>query len=255
MPRPAVLFRGWTLQEAFDLEVDPILAEEKRIAVEKWNRSRKRITVSLMGQAVPNDVHLRDAAEAAGQRTVQGFQQKLASGALLAWGRRGSPTAEMRRLPASAWKSLIFTSWLRSEATERTPEKTKIFDIVIFPAALAPPNYMVFGALGPGESDGWQNSRAGRSNNPISTPLEESAIAQAEDACRDWLLGLMRESPRLRPKAKESYRTDAQKAWRGLVSGRAFNTLWTEAAEIAGTAAWVRPGRPKKSSHENQSTD
>ncbi len=62
------------------------------------------------------------------------LRQHLMAETLLARGRRGSPTAEKKLIPPSAWRHLIF----KSGGTAEEPDKTRIYDIEIYPTLLAP---------------------------------------------------------------------------------------------------------------------
>jgi hypothetical protein len=68
----------------------------------------------------------------------------------------------------------------------------------------------------------------------------------SRDACRKWLIDLMRASPTVRPKAKAVYWGEAQSKWPNSLSERAFNGAWDEAVAAAGAVAWSAGGRPKK---------
>jgi hypothetical protein len=62
--------------------------------------------------------------------------------------------------------------------------------------------------------------------------------------CRVWLMGLMKESPKVRPKPKPDYRESALERWPELTV-KDFDKSWEEAVEKAGAAAWAKAGRPR----------
>jgi hypothetical protein len=68
----------------------------------------------------------------------------------------------------------------------------------------------------------------------------------SRDACRKWLIDLMRVSPTAKPNPKAVYREKAQLNWPNSLSERAFNGAWDEAVAAAGAVAWSAGGRPKK---------
>ena len=68
----------------------------------------------------------------------------------------------------------------------------------------------------------------------------------AETHCREWLVGLMRESPTFRPKPKPDFRKEAQKRFPNL-SGASFDKAWRSAVGASNAPAWSASGRPRKS--------
>ena len=85
---------------------------------------------------------------------------------------------------------------------------------------------------------GDQNTQKGITNVVTKTT--------SRDACRKWLIDLMRVSPTVRPKSKAVYWGEAQPKWPNSLSQRAFNGAWDEAVAVAGAVAWSAGGRPKK---------
>lgn len=81
---------------------------------------------------------------------------------------------------------------------------------------------------------------------PVGDKPARNTIA-AETKCKAWLTGKMRASPKVRPKSKINFRTEAQKQFRWL-RGRAFERAWRAAIRETG-ADWSRPGPTPESPH------
>jgi hypothetical protein len=64
-------------------------------------------------------------------------------------------------------------------------------------------------------------------------------------ACQAWLEGLLRATPRARPKPKRQLREEARVRFR--ISWREFDECWEIANQAVPEATWRRPGAPKKS--------
>lgn len=90
--------------------------------------------------------------------------------------------------------------------------------------------------------------------SPGASKCHVSTIG-AEAACLLWLTGKMRASPLERPQSKQHYYKQACEQFLGIGGpenrspSRAFERCWSSAMEKAGTPAWGRGGRPKKSPH------
>ena len=69
-------------------------------------------------------------------------------------------------------------------------------------------------------------------------------LPDARAACRAWLMGLMRESPTVRPKPKPAYQNDAREKWPELTD-KDFTKSWEEAVEETEATAWAKAGRPR----------
>jgi hypothetical protein len=74
----------------------------------------------------------------------------------------------------------------------------------------------------------------------------ETSIASSE-ACRTWLVGIMRASPDERTESKQSIWNKAREKWGGSLSQRSFFAAWAEAIRITGAIAWSVAGAPVKS--------
>jgi hypothetical protein len=74
----------------------------------------------------------------------------------------------------------------------------------------------------------------------------ETSIASSE-ACRTWLVGIMRASPNERTESKQSLWNKAREKWGGSLSQRSFFAAWAEAIRITGAIAWSVAGAPIKS--------
>ena len=75
------------------------------------------------------------------------------------------------------------------------------------------------------------------------TKLESCQPQPADEACGEWLEGLMRGSPTRRPKPKRELRDEAVQ--RFGVSGRKFDRIWDDKRKVTG-ANWGEPGAPSK---------
>jgi hypothetical protein len=71
-----------------------------------------------------------------------------------------------------------------------------------------------------------------------------SATAKSQVDCRRWLVTIMRESPRVRPKPKLEYQKEAMRKFPAL-SVRQFQRAWDAAIEEATATGWCKAGRPK----------
>jgi hypothetical protein len=79
------------------------------------------------------------------------------------------------------------------------------------------------------------------------SPVVTTSKTTSRDACRKWLIEEMRQSPNQRPAPKEAYRKQALDRWRGSLSSRMFDRVWTDAIIQAPAEQWSSPGRPNKS--------
>jgi hypothetical protein len=77
-----------------------------------------------------------------------------------------------------------------------------------------------------------------------SAEYRVGSLPDARVACRAWLMGLMRESPKVRPKPKPAYQNDALERWPELTQ-KDFIRSWEEAVEETGAIAWAKAGRPR----------
>ena len=69
-------------------------------------------------------------------------------------------------------------------------------------------------------------------------------LLDARAACRTWLIGLMRESQKVRPKPKPAYQKDAREKWPELTD-KDFTKSWEDAVRETGATAWAKAGRPR----------
>jgi hypothetical protein len=70
------------------------------------------------------------------------------------------------------------------------------------------------------------------------------SLPDARAACRAWLMGLMRQSLKVRPKPKPAYHSDALQKWPELTQ-KDFTKSWEEAIEETGATTWAKSGRPR----------
>jgi len=151
-----------------------------------------------------------------GRNLWEALRKALVSGVLQAEGCPGSPNAAPVPIRANAWRLAKVQSWeLSTIALPGDP--SRFFNVQIFP----PPEKLA--------------------------DRHCIARADAESACREWLIALMDASLKLRPKPKAHYQREALSKFEGL-SIRSFGRAWD--AAIAKTHShWDRPGAPKKSQH------
>jgi hypothetical protein len=71
-------------------------------------------------------------------RLKSSLTESLLAGRIVAWGRRETPTACPIAIPAPAWKYLHISDVRKSIVREKTPARTKIFDLRIFPIVESP---------------------------------------------------------------------------------------------------------------------
>ena len=151
-----------------------------------------------------------------GRKLWEALRKELVSEALQAEGSPGSPNAVPIPIRADAWRLAQVCSWEHSTiALPGGP--SRFFNVRIFP--------------------------------PPEKAADRHCIARAdaETACREWLIALMDSSLKQRPKPKAHYQREALSEFEGL-SIRSFHRAWD--AAIAKTHShWDRPGAPKKSQH------
>lgn len=139
-------FSGWTPREAVARCVDHALLLNLRKAHKAWEAIgfQKRFVVGVVSfwdgegnaqfQRDKINRKIRDEFERAEHEVWNDLRRNLVSELLVAFGRRGSPTAEAQLIAGPAWRYLQF----RSGGRAREPDKTVIYDVRIFPALLAP---------------------------------------------------------------------------------------------------------------------
>ena len=133
----------WTLKEARDRCVDPELLRRQQAAFADWRaagspqrwtplRGRRRRATSAEDRRLMSAVA---ETEAAARRFFFGL---FLEERLLAWSRRGSPTAEPQPIPASAWQHLSIINAETSVLVERAEAKTRHYDVRVFPPLHSP---------------------------------------------------------------------------------------------------------------------
>jgi hypothetical protein len=80
-------------------------------------------------------------------------------------------------------------------------------------------------------------------------PIKPTAKARGRSACEEWLVSERLAGPQTQ--SKEEYKAEGIK--RFGVGPAQFRTAWDEAAKIASSKGWGRPGRPRKSSDQKSS--
>lgn len=78
------------------------------------------------------------------------------------------------------------------------------------------------------------------SQGPTKSPIA------AGDKCKNWLVGMMKKSPK-RPKTKPEFFEDAKQRFGGI-SYRSFEKEWHNALKEVPGCRWAAQGRPKKAS-------
>jgi len=153
---------------------------------------------------------------ACGRDLWEALRKDLVSEALQAEGCPGSPNAAPVPIRANAWQLAHVRSW--EQSTIALPgDPSRFFNVQIFPA-------------------------------PEKVADSHCiARADAESACREWLIALMEASLKQRPKPKAHYQREALSEFEGL-SIRSFHRAW-DAAIVKTHSHWDRPGAPKKSQH------
>jgi hypothetical protein len=88
----------------------------------------------------------------------------------------------------------------------------------------------------------------GYKSEPVRKKLamKVATSEEARAACLSWLISEMFASPTERPKPKPVRRKEAQKRWKGKLSQRAFDSVWSEAVRTTGAVAWSAGGAPRK---------
>lgn len=139
-------FRGWSVKQAVARCADGALLKKRRDSFDAWaaigfpsrhvvgsvwlfdDVTRARVRTGLQNRRVHHE-YLRQ-----NQAVLDDLRKPLCTEALVATGRRGSPTEKAKILPGYAWSRLKLRS--NGEATE--PDGATIYDVRIFPALLAP---------------------------------------------------------------------------------------------------------------------
>jgi hypothetical protein len=76
------------------------------------------------------------------------------------------------------------------------------------------------------------------------TRIETTTTSQK--VCREWLMAIMRASPKIRTKTVSELWIEAQEKWPGTLSERAFLAVRTEAIALIPAPNWAAAGAPKK---------
>lgn len=88
-------------------------------------------------------------------------------------------------------------------------------------------------------------ARQMKNKSKASSRVETTGVAKHE--CTEWLVGLMLESPDIRPQPKSYWWKLAQSKWENRLSRRGFDAAWAEAINRTKAAAWGAAGAPRKS--------
>jgi hypothetical protein len=216
----------WTLEEAFREFTPKDLQAKRNDAWTAWRDAGSparfaRFSTYIRGaeaaagnSAQQHGHRLYLARKASSWQLWEALQKELVEGRLQAGGCPGSPNANPIAISAAAWRQAHVVSW----------------------------KYSTIGM--PGEPSLFFNVRI---SLPPETAADRQCIARAdaETACREWLIEQMNDSPKLRPKPKEQYLREALSAFEGL-SIRSFGRAWNDAISATGSH-WNRAGAPKKS--------
>jgi hypothetical protein len=145
-----VRFAGWTLRQAVRRTVDPKVLAECRQAVGAWREAGAPTRFvwhnpdvegadAERGNARTRQRRgLMNAQKAAAHGVSEALKKHLREGRLTGWGRRGSPTEQLKPIPATAWDALRLKNFSKSIAVEATASRTPLFDVRIFPVVEDP---------------------------------------------------------------------------------------------------------------------
>lgn len=222
---------GWTLRELQVNRVAPELLVERNAAVEAWKRAGEPLVFAMPGYGLHPASKRMNLANSQVERHLRAI---LSSGDVECWGQRGSPTAELSRIPPGAWRRISIRNLDLSEAKERTKEGLVIYGIKVFLKELFHGK--------PIASDTVRSNAMKADGAPHGTATREAAVR----ACIEWLASEMRASPTARPRAKREYMTEARAKWPGLISKDTFEFCWKTAINNTGATSWSDAGRPKK---------
>jgi hypothetical protein len=179
---------------------------------------------------------LYNAVLAAERSIRRAVKHELMAGNLVAAGRIGNRTANLSRIPASAWNDLKILSLRQSRAEEPTPAKAIIFDIRVFRPAEIPRNLKQVSDF---IADNWDDFEP-QAMLAGAAPHASKPNTDPEDACYEWLAGEMKKSLRVRIQPKTQWKSDARNRW-PTISKRAFLRIWDRALGATG-ASWNQPG-------------
>ncbi len=139
-------FRGWTVKQAIARCVDDALLKERQDSFDAWAAIGFPTRHVRGGGWLPRDedrdlvdrglanTRIHDEYRHWDRAVLDSLRKHLCGDASIATGRQGSPTAEAKVFPGSAW-SMLKLRW-NGQATE--PDGTPIYDVRIYPALLAP---------------------------------------------------------------------------------------------------------------------
>jgi hypothetical protein len=138
-------FSGWRIAEAIECCADPDLLSACVAAHRVWRDAGSPSAFSFLSEYVngneayrynQHQVRLKEISDRKDQSEVRirsFLVGHLLAGRVVGWGRRETPTADPKAIPASAWQHLRILDLSKSVVREVTPAKTRIFDVRIFP--------------------------------------------------------------------------------------------------------------------------
>jgi hypothetical protein len=134
-------FTGWGLREAVRRTVDPDTLAKCIDTERAWRVARA--SGGSAHNVEPDGAALKstgagDTRRSAAQNLEGELKNHLKEARLVAWGRRGSPTAEPTPIPSPSWTSLHFEDFRQSAVSEMTEASTLIVDVRIYPVLEAP---------------------------------------------------------------------------------------------------------------------
>lgn len=140
-------FAGWKLRESVRRTSDPSALESYFHMLRtsppprrhSWQSPYMEGEVAHAANSLTRE-HLETTNRLAsrGRELESAWRDLLKMERIVAYGRRGSPMADQKVIPASAWDSLRVKSLKKGVLIERTKARTEIFDVRVFPAIEAP---------------------------------------------------------------------------------------------------------------------
>lgn len=136
---------AWSFEDAACRTLALGIFREYKTAQKQWETFRSSFSLGHVGQSLNGGSRYVDSKlerfsnrrNTAIRYCNEGLIDQFVLGRLVTYGREGSPLAELKLIPASAWRDMRICDWGKFRAATRRP-KVVIHDVRIYPALVAP---------------------------------------------------------------------------------------------------------------------
>lgn len=136
---------AWSFEDAARRTLAQGIFREYKMAQKQWEEFRASFNLGYVGQRLngsnryvdPRLERFSNRRDTAIRHRDEGLIKQFVSGRLVTYGREGGPLAELKLIPASAWRDMRIYDWREFRAATRRP-KVVIRDVRIYPALAAP---------------------------------------------------------------------------------------------------------------------